>query len=76
MRDGALAGLLSEYRRRSNGQSPADHRIARNVGFSPNSGASATARLCQLCTKPGHDANKKASKEKAAPSAALQYGTM
>jgi len=47
--DGALAGLLSEYRRRSNGQSPAHHLIARNVGFSINSGPSATLRSCQLC---------------------------
>ena len=30
VRDGALAGLLSEYRRRSNGQSPARHPIASN----------------------------------------------
>jgi hypothetical protein len=29
-RDGALAGLLSEYRRRSNGQIPARHPIANN----------------------------------------------
>ena len=34
VRDGALAGLLSEYRRRSNGQSPARHPIASNVRFS------------------------------------------
>jgi hypothetical protein len=49
--------IASEYyRRHSNGQRPTHHLIARNVGFSLNSGPSATLRSCLFCAKLGHSA--------------------